>query len=80
MYEEILPTLIEHGFPEELVLYTGAPIYTDWGEENFLQRGDKVHIAAYYADKMDIEEVKTMFFNNQHKNNDDVLSFVQEII
>ncbi|PWI32320.1 hypothetical protein DI392_16760 [Vibrio albus] len=80
MYEEILPTLVENNFPEELVLYTGAPIYTDWGEENFLQRGDKVHIAAYYADQMDIEDVKSMFFNSKHKNNSDVLSFVQEII
>ncbi|PJC87340.1 hypothetical protein CSW98_05415 [Vibrio sp. HA2012] len=80
MYEEILPAIIENNFPEELILYTGAPIYTDWGEENFLQRGDKVHIAAYYADKMNIEEVKKMFFNYQHKNNDDILSFVQKII
>ena len=80
MYEEILPTLIENNFPEELILYTGAPDYTEWGEENFLERGDKVHIAAYNAEKVDLTDVKSMLFNSKHTNNEDVLSFVQEIV
>lgn len=80
MYEKIMPELIAQGHPDELILYTGAPIYTEWGEQNFLQSGDKVHIAAFYNDLVDIDEVMSMLLNHKHINNQNLLSFVQEII
>lgn len=80
MYEQILPELIAQGYPDELILYTGAPIYTEWGEENFLQAGDKVHIAAFYNELVDIDDVMFMLLNHKHENNQHLLSFMQEII
>jgi hypothetical protein len=80
LYEEIFPVLARENFPEELVLYTGAPNYTEWGEANFLQLGDIVHVAAYDSVHLDIGKVSEKLFSHQHINNENMLSFMQEII
>lgn len=79
-YQAILPTLEKENFPKELVLYTGAPNYTEWGDVNFLQIGDIVHIAAYDSAQMEIADVTERLFGHQHQNSDTMLSFMQKII
>lgn len=80
MYEPILPVVEEQGYPEELILFTGAPNYSDWGEENFIERGDNVHIVAFNEDKISQEEVESRFIDGSLSNNDQILSFVQKIV
>jgi len=80
MYEAILPTLAEQGYPTDLILYTGAPNYTQWGEENFVQKGDKVHIAAYNSDFITEQNVQDMFVNQKSINNEELLSFSQTVV
>ncbi|MEH0759080.1 hypothetical protein H4F20_05260 [Vibrio sp. 16] len=77
MYEEILPKLRALGYPKELILYTGAPNYTEWGEAQFLEPNDKVHIAAYNARLIDEAIVEEMFRREQLMNSDAILSFTQ---
>lgn len=80
MYEEILPVLVEMGYPEELVLYTGAPDYTPWGHENFLQLGDRIHIAAFNGNNESAANIEKMLMENEHQNNQQVLSFCQTVV
>ncbi|WED23960.1 DUF5718 family protein [Vibrio sp. JC009] len=80
MYEEILPSLAKQGYPQELILYTGAPNYSQWGEDNFVLRGDKVHIAAYHSEKWSDEQVQRLFKDNHKVNNDEIMCFSQEVI
>ncbi|MDN3683018.1 DUF5718 family protein [Vibrio tapetis subsp. quintayensis] len=80
MYDAILPILKAQGYPDELVLYTGAPNYTKWGDENFVQKGDKVHIAAFNSDFVSEQTVKEMFTHNKSVNNDELLSFSQLVV
>lgn len=79
MYEEILPKLEELGYPETLILYTGAPNYTTWGNEQFLQTGDIVHIAAYNSQRISEATIEEMFRRQQLTNSDAVLSFSQRV-
>ncbi len=80
MYQEILPTLAKLGFPSELILYTGAPNYTQWGNENFVHAGDKIHIAAFNANVVSKEQVEEMFSTNSSSNSDAVLSLSQLVV
>ncbi|MGF1695467.1 DUF5718 family protein [Vibrio lamellibrachiae] len=79
MYSAILPSIAKLGYPSELILYTGAPNYTPWGEKNFVQKGDKIHIAGYDAEFVDSALVKEMFNRNETDNNDYLLSFTQTV-
>ncbi len=80
MYQAILPQIANLGYPQELVLYTGAPNYTQWGEDNFVQKGDVIHIAAYNAVEFSQHAIEDMFANNQLKNNESVLSLSQIVV
>jgi len=80
MYEAILPSIIDNNYPEELVLYTGAPNYSEWGQENFIKRGDKVHIGAYDSSYWDEEQLQDLFKTGKSLNKNQVMTFTQEII
>lgn len=80
MYQAILPSIIDNNYPDELVLYTGAPNYSDWGSENFLQVGDKVHIGAYHTQHNDKTEIESLFKKGELVNNHQILTFTQEVI
>jgi hypothetical protein len=62
-----------------MILYTGAPNYTKWGEDNFLQKGDQVHIAAYNAKLIDEPLIEDMFQRRALINADAILSFSQTV-
>ncbi|WP_235653409.1 DUF5718 family protein [Vibrio anguillarum] len=80
MYSTILPEIEKQGFPNELILFTGAPNYTYWGDMNFIQKGDKVHIAAYDINHINEDEIKRMFKSQYIINNQYILSLSQHII
>ncbi|WP_375748199.1 DUF5718 family protein [Vibrio sp. HN007] len=80
MYEEILPSVNEMSFPEELILFTGAPNYSQWGEDNFVEKGDTVHIAAFQASSWSQEQVKKLFVSKEIINNDEILTLSQEVV
>ncbi|MBF4281644.1 hypothetical protein PL85_13515 [Vibrio anguillarum] len=80
MYSTILPEIEKQGFPNELILFTGAPNYTYWGDMNFIQKGDKVHIAAYDINHTNEDEIKRMFKSQYIINNQYILSLSQHII
>lgn len=80
MYEEILPSIVESNYPEELILYTGAPNYTKWGEDNFIKLGDKVHIGACNSLAWDENRFEELFRAGDVLNNQDVIMFTQEIV
>lgn len=80
IYEQILPEFEKSGMPDELLLYTGAPSYSAWGEDNFIQRGDRVHIMAYCSDVWQSEQIEMLATNNVRVNGSTVLTFSQEII
>lgn len=80
MYEEIHSELLANDFPEELILYTGAPNYSGWGEDNFIKIGDKVHISAFKTDLVSLKEVENLFVQGKQVNNDAMLTFSQEVV
>lgn len=80
MYEEIHPEFSANNFPEELILYTGAPNYSGWGEENFIETGDKVHISAFKTDKYSPSEVKKRLLQGELVNDSHMLSFTQVVV
>lgn len=80
MFDQVLPSVQSLGYPTDLILYTGAPNYSEWGEQNFVQRGDRVHIAAYNANLMDSDLIQEMFVTGELINSDAVLSFSQTVV
>ena len=55
--EDIHSYLVESGCPEKIMVSVGATRYTDWGEHNFLQTGDKSVVLVYPEDKYSKEEI-----------------------
>lgn len=45
--EDIHSYLLESGRPEKIMVSIGATRYTEWGENNFLQNGDKAVVILY---------------------------------
>ncbi|MBF9003464.1 DUF5718 family protein [Vibrio nitrifigilis] len=80
MFDEILPTLAAQGYPEELILYTGAPNYTTWGTENFLQPGDSMHIIGYKTDNFSDEQIDNLFKENKLVGLTNVLYLKQQMV
>ncbi len=79
IFEEILPELERHGYPTEILIFTGAPNYTDWGEVNFIKPGDHIHISAFKTDIVKETDIEIMFANKQLINNDNIISFSQQV-
>jgi len=49
--------LLESGKPSQIMVSIGATRYTDWGEHNFLQNGDKAVVTVYPESKYSQEEI-----------------------
>ena len=45
--QDIHSYLLESGRPEKIMVSIGATRYTEWGESNFLQNGDKALVILY---------------------------------
>ncbi len=58
--EDIHSYLVEAGCPQQIMVSIGATRYTDWGESNFLQNGDKAVVVVYPEGKYSPEQIKKM--------------------
>ncbi|MCR4735719.1 MAG: DUF5718 family protein [Treponema sp.] len=58
--EDIHSYLLECSCPEKIMVSVGATRYTDWGQHNFLQSGDKSVVVLYPQDKYSAEEITAM--------------------
>ena len=58
--EDIHSYLVAAGRPQRIMVSIGATRYTDWGESNFLQNGDKAVVVVYPESKYTAEEIKKM--------------------
>lgn len=48
--ENIATHLREVGYPRQALISIGATAYAEFGEKNYLQRGDEVYVMAYHKD------------------------------
>ena len=58
--EDIHSYLLEAGQPEKIMVSIGATRYTQWGETNFLQNGDKAVVVVYPESKYTSKQIKKM--------------------
>ena len=58
--EDIHSYLVAAGCPQQIMVSIGATRYTDWGESNFLQNGDKAVVVVYPESKYTTEDIKKM--------------------
>ena len=58
--EDIHSYLVAAGRPSRIMVSIGATRYTDWGESNFLQNGDKAVVVVYPESKYSAEQIKKM--------------------
>ena len=58
--EDIHSYLVAAGHPSRIMVSIGATRYTDWGEANFLQNGDKAVVVVYPESKYSAEQIKKM--------------------
>ena len=56
--------LNQAGFPEKIMVSIGATRYTDFGERNFLLKGDRSVVALYPDEKYSAEEIKNLVQKN----------------
>lgn len=57
--ENINSYLKEANFPKQILISIGATCYTDFGQKNFLQSGDKSVVILYPQDKYSFEQIKS---------------------
>lgn len=74
--ENVNAYLTKCGFPERILVSIGATRYTDYGEHNFLQNGDKAVVVLYPEDKYSVEEIMQRVKENR-LNEEDISSLVQ---
>ena len=77
--ENINLYLNEAGCPKQVMISVGATRYTDYGEHNFLQHGDKAVVVVYPEDVYSQEEIiKRVGKDNLEE--DDISVLIQEVI
>jgi hypothetical protein len=55
-------------FPKEMVISIGATRYTEYGENTYLQEGDKSIVVVYNHDKLSSEEVMTLIKEGSYEH------------
>ena len=58
--EDIHSYLVAAGRPQKIMVSIGATRYTEWGESNFLQNGDKAVVVVYPESKYTPDQIKKM--------------------
>ena len=58
--EDIHSYLVAAGRPQKIMVSIGATRYTEWGESNFLQDGDKAVVVVYPESKYTPDQIKKM--------------------
>ncbi len=76
--EDVHSYLERAGFPTQVMISIGATRYTDYGEHNFLQNGDKAVVVLYPEDKYSAEEIAQRVKENNLAA-DDISALVQTV-
>lgn len=63
--EDIHTYLVEAGCPEKIMVSIGATRYSDWGEHNFLQNGDRAVVVVYPESKYTPEQMLKLVEENK---------------
>jgi len=77
--ENIYSYLLESGKPEQVMVSIGATRYTDFGEHNFLAKGDRAVVVVYPEDKYNHEQIVSMVKNKTYDDKE-VSVLDQEIV
>lgn len=65
--------------PEQIVVSIGATRYTDFGEHNFLQKGDKTAIVLYPESEYNLKEIVNLIKENRISSKKDISTLFQFI-
>lgn len=76
--EDIHTYLVEAGCPENIMVSIGATRYSDWGEHNFLQNGDKAVVVVYPESKYTPEQILKAVEEN--KLDDQTISVLSQTV
>lgn len=77
---EILPQIAAAGYPEEIVVFCGAPNYTCWGETHFIEKNDEISIALINSKKVSVNFIKDKIKSNALINDDCAIVYKQKIV
>ncbi|GAM64827.1 hypothetical protein JCM19232_3120 [Vibrio ishigakensis] len=77
---EILPQLEAASYPEEIVVFCGAPNYTTWGETHFIEPNDEISIALINSKQTSVDIISDKIKSNALVNDDFVISYTQQVV
>ncbi len=67
-------------FPEGLMISIGATSYTEFGESNFLKKGDEIYVYVYDSKSYSYDQIKTMIKNNDTQQQPNISKLHQIIV
>ena len=76
--ENIHAYLLESGKPSQVMISIGATRYTDFGEHNFLSKGDRAVVVVYSENKYDHAAISKMVKNQKY--DDPMVSVLDQVI
>jgi len=76
--ENIHSYLLESGRPSQVMVSIGATRYTDFGEHNFLAKGDRAVVVVYPETKYNHAQISSMVENQKY--DDPEVSFLDQVI
>lgn len=77
--EDLHSYLVAAAQPSRLMISIGATRYTDYGEHNFLQNGDKAVVVLYPSDVYSFEEIKKRALKDNLEE-DDISVLMQDVV
>ena len=77
---EVLPQLAQAGYPQEIVIFCGAPNYTQWGETHFIEPNDEISIALINSEEVTVENIASVLKTGDVINDENVISYAQKIV
>ncbi len=63
--EDLLSLIKEANYPKRMLISIGATRYTEFGEKNYLNTGDKLYVVVYNHEKYSFDELKQMCQEDQ---------------
>ena len=67
--EDLLSLIKSANYPKKMLISIGATRYTEFGENNYLKRGDELFVVTYSHDKYSKEEIENMIKEGDFSDN-----------
>lgn len=77
--EDLHSYLVDAKLPRQLMISIGATRYTDYGEHNFLQNGDKSVVVLYPQSEYSFEEIKKRALKDNLEE-DNISVLIQDVV